>query len=59
MRVKIMKLLGIAYIQLDDEIEVIVNYTDDHELGEIGRIAHIARDLYQYDDPTYIKRKKK
>lgn len=59
MRVKIMKLLGTTYIELDN-IEVVVKYDDGYQLGDIGRVAHIIRYLYRDDSiPDYFKKQHK
>jgi hypothetical protein len=51
MRVKLMKQLGVAYLEIDDELCIKFTFSDDYPLGELGRVCQIFKNLY-YDDTS-------
>jgi hypothetical protein len=53
-----MKQLGVAYLEIDDEVCIKFTFSNDYSLGDLERVCQIFKNLY-YDDTSknYFRRR--
>lgn len=58
MRVKIIKELGIAYLEIGNELYIEFTFSNGYGFGEVGRVCQIFKNLYYDDTSKYFFRKR-